>query len=84
MIFEETSAPKAAVVAPRQANSVTMTSSGASDAIGATHWTSRNSLIPNSCPVATSDSPNGCATSRMNPADRAPRTATIARRCRLG
>ena len=45
--FEDTSVPRPAFVFSRQAYRPATSSSGASDASGASHWTRRNSLIPN-------------------------------------
>ena len=68
-----------ALVLSRHANSPAMSSSGASDASGATHCTSRNVSMPACSPRWTSDSANGSAHSEDH---RRPRTrAACRRRC---
>ena len=47
--FDDTSVPRPAFVFSRHANRPATSSSGASDASGASHWTSRNSLMPSCC-----------------------------------
>ena len=68
LTFDETSAPSAELVLRRQANSPAIRSSGASDASGASHCTSRNSSMPNCEPVSTSASANPSALARITPA----------------
>ena len=63
-----------AFVFRRHANNPATSSSGASDASGATSWTSRNSSMLNCSPVSISDSANGSAASRIATTD-AERTA---------
>lgn len=53
---------------PRQASMPAAMNSGASDANGATHCTSRNSSMPSSVPVCTSPSANGSAAATITPA----------------
>ena len=65
LTFDDTSAPSPAFVLSRHANIPAISSSGASDASGASHFTRRNVLTPNSSPVATSDSANRSAHNRM-------------------
>ncbi len=66
-----------AFVLRRHANRPATRSSGASDASGATSWTSRNLSMLNRSPVSTSDSANGSAASRIattDPRNRSPTT----------
>ena len=82
--FDDTSAPRPALVLSRHANMPAISSSGASEARGASHFTSRNVLTPNSSPVDTSDSANGSAQSRMTAAAPTNITPTAIRRSRTG
>ena len=59
-----------------------MSSSGASDARGASHCTSTNSLTPSSVPVSTSDSAK-CSAHKMTVPAATANMATTARRRRL-
>ena len=83
LILEETTAVSASLVFSRQAYNATTSSSGASEASGATHWTSRNSLTPSSVPVSTSDSAKCSATSRITTPATANIDSTLVRRARL-
>ena len=58
--------------------------SGASDAIGASHWTRRNWLTPNCSPDRMRPSLNGAALSRIAPAATAKSVRVTARRLRFG
>jgi len=58
--------------------------SGASEAKGASHWTSRNSSTPNSVPVCTSPSAKGSAAARIASAAKTKSAAIAVRRRRLG
>src|SRR5678816_415093 len=69
LTFEETSAPSPAGASPRNVQMRATMNSGASEASGASHWTSRNSLIPQPFPAATSDSANGSADMKMTQAE---------------
>src|SRR4030095_4290468 len=68
----------------RQAYNPATSSSGASDASGASHWTNRNELIPNSSPVRTSPSAKCSADSMITIALNRKHATTHRRRVRVG
>ena len=74
----------AAVPLPRLAKMVAMMNSGASEASGASHCTSRNRSMPSSVPAATRLSANGSAHSRITTPDIVNRPTTAIRRLRFG
>jgi len=61
LTLEEIRVAIAAVPLPRVAKMTAMMNSGASEASGASHWTSRNRSMPSSVPAATRLSANGLA-----------------------
>lgn len=70
----------AVVPLPRLAKIVAMMNSGASEASGASHCTSRNRLTPSSVPAATRLSANGLAHNRITAPDTRKRPTTAIRR----
>ena len=82
--FADTSVPRPAFVFNRHANKPATSSSGASDASGASHCTSRNVSRPNCSPVSTSDCANGSAEARITPAAARSITMTTVRRRAVG
>ena len=68
LTFDDSSVPNPALVLSRHANIPATMSSGASDASGATHCTSRNVSIPACSPRCTSDSANGSAHAKITTA----------------
>src|SRR5438270_12136320 len=69
---------------PRHTNSMATMNSGASDASGASHCTSRNSSIPNARPDSTSPCANGSAEMKMTYAAKTPMAAVMPRRDDFG
>ncbi|SKU51600.1 Uncharacterised protein [Mycobacteroides abscessus subsp. abscessus] len=69
---------------PRAAKIAAMMNSGASDANGASHCTSRNWSTPNCVPALTRLLANGSAHSRMTEAARTNIVTTVLRRRCLG
>ena len=67
---------------PRSTNMMATMNSGASEAMGASHCTSRNSLMPKTLPEATRFSLNSSALARMTPAANR-NSARVARRRRF-
>ena len=68
------------MVFSRQAYSPATSSSGASEANGATHWTRKNWLMPSSVPVSTRESAKCSAHARMTAAATTNRPMYQARR----
>jgi len=84
LTLEEIRAPMPAAARIRQAIRLAAMNSGASEASGATHCTSRNSSMPSSVPVCTNPSANGSAEARMIPAAKANSSTRTGRRRRFG
>lgn len=84
LTFDEISVAIAAVPFPRAAKRIAMMNSGASEASGASHWTSRNRSMPSSVPAETKLSANGLAHSRITAPDARKRLTTTMRRRRSG
>ena len=78
------SIPSASAALPRKANSSATMNSGASDASGASHCTSRNWSSPSASPLPISASANGSAQARMTSAEPANIATTSGRRCAAG
>ena len=66
--FDAISSVIPAPARPLSASSAARMNSGASEASGATHCTSRNSSIPNDSPVSTRPLANGSAAAKTTPA----------------
>lgn len=84
MTLAEISRPIAAEAFPRTAKMIATMNSGASDASGASHCTSRNWSTPSSCPDATSASANGSADAMITAADSTNIVITTLRRRPVG
>ena len=74
------SAPIPAAARPRQASSAATSTSGDSEARGAIHWISTNSLMFTFLPVSTSPCANGSAEAMITAAANMSVTTTSARR----
>ena len=84
LIFDESSVPSASPPRSRHANRHTTMSSGASEASGASHCTSRNWSTPSRAPVPTSPFANGSAAASTIPAATTKSSGTTTWRCRVG
>src|SRR4029453_3050709 len=84
LTLEETRVVTPLVTNSRQAYNPATSSSGASDASGASHWTNRNELIPNSSPLWTSPSAKCSADSMITIALNRKHATTHRRRVRVG
>ena len=80
LTLDDTSVPSPALVLSRQAYRLATSSSGASEASGASHWTRKNSLIPNVWPVSTRAVAKCSAQARITIAAATNRPTTDARR----
>src|SRR5438067_500519 len=80
LTLDDTSVPRPALVLSRHAYRPATSSSGASEASGASHWTRKNSLIPNVWPVSTRAVAKCSAQARITIAAATNRPTTDARR----